>query len=251
MFFKRYGTIWVGESVLLNQFSWLQHGITTRKGGTSQPPFFSMNIASNVQDDPKSVQENRLRLFDAIGCQETSICEANQVHGNSVLTASESGQYIDADGFITDQSSLVLTIRTADCVPVFIIDRKKHVIGLVHAGWRGTVARIAKMAVEDMIMEFGSQPENIFAWIGPSIGPCCYEVGGEVKQTVEGRYVEDSKLNLWLYNSDQLRQIGVLEKHIEIAGVCTCCHEEWFYSHRASGGKTGRMLSFLQIKKGL
>ena len=251
MYFKRYGTIWIGKSILLSQFSWLQHGITTRKGGTSEPPFFSLNIAFNVQDDPKSVQENRLRLFDAIECGKTAICEANQVHGNGVIIATESGQYTDVDGFVTDQSSLVLTIRTADCVPIFIVDQKQRVIGLVHAGWRGSVASIVKVAVEAMTEQLKCQCKDLFAWVGPSIGPCCYEVGEEVRQVVEEQYIQENKLDLWRYSVDQLKQIGVQDHHIEVAQVCTYCHDEWFFSHRASGGKTGRMLSFLKIKKGL
>lgn len=248
MFFQRYGSVWIGKSNLLSDIPWIEHGISTIKGGNSRPPFSSLNVAYQTNDNPDHVRSNRQRLFECVGIVESHLCEANQVHGDSIAAVSSDGEYADTDGFVSREAGLVLSIRTADCVPVFLVDAHQRAIGLVHAGWRGTAQSIAMKAVEKMILHFGSQPQNLHCFVGPSIGPCCYEVGSEVADAAGETYIRQSRLDMWRWNRDQLRSSGIPEKQIEISRLCTACHSEWFFSHRKSGGNTGRMLSYLMIK---
>ena len=130
-------------------------------------------------------------------------------------------------------------VLAADCVPVLMYDSRMRVIAAVHAGWRGTVGRIAAQTVERMQDEFGCDPRDVIVGIGPSIGPCCFEVGEEVVEAAReglGNY----QLNLWEANRRQLRQVGVEDARIEVAGICTVCHHDQFFSYRGDRGNTGR-----------
>jgi YfiH family protein len=158
---------------------------------------------------------------------------------------------------------MFLMLRFADCVPILLLDPKRRAIGIVHAGWRGTLAKIAARTVVAMRNAYGSQPRDICAAIGPSIGPCCFEVGPEVVAAAQHAFRHLSKdemaglisrlqptgqaqLDLWLANTMQLRALGV--RHTELAQVCTKCQSEAYYSHRATGGRTGRFAALIGLK---
>jgi len=144
----------------------------------------------------------------------------------------------------------------ADCVPVLLIDTKGEAIGLVHAGWRGSVGKIAAKAVQLLQAQFGSKPENIVAAIGPSIGPCCYEVDEKVwakAPEFHNRFLPSTKkdhwqLNLWQVNKQQLEEAGLLAAHILCAQICTSHQQAKFFSYRAEQGKTGRMAALIYKK---
>jgi hypothetical protein len=233
----------------------------TRQGGVSQAPFNSLNTGGTVGDDPQAVLANHKRIYDAFGFDFSSRFDVWQVHGDHIICAGAPRGFgvphPKADGILTDKADVTLFMRFADCVPILLVDPVQRVIGIVHAGWQGTYQRIAQRAVEKMAVCFGSRPENLYAGIGPSICQSCYEVGPEVWDIFQARFGQaawhyiqhlDNQLNLdlWLSNRDILFQAGV--KQIETAGLCTACHLEDWYSHRAEHGKTGRFAVLMSIQ---
>jgi polyphenol oxidase len=164
----------------------------------------------------------------------------------------------DTDALITDCAGVYLLMRFADCVPIILWDSVHAVVGLVHAGWQGTLKQIIRITVDRMITEYNTQPDVLRAGIGPAIGPCCFQVGPEVvakvqqtlpdapgilsPQTVNGH----AYLDLWAANRNQLERCGV--RQVEIAEKCTCCHQDEFYSHRGSGGRTGRFAVIVGLR---
>jgi polyphenol oxidase len=237
------------------------HGAFTRHGGYSRDPFASLNVGRHVGDDPAAVEANHRAICAALGGDPARVVSARQVHSDRVARVDDDGHNADdgrtlddADALITDVPSLLLMLRFADCVPVWLYDPGHHAIGLAHAGWRGTAQRIAAKTVRAMGAAFGSRPEDVIAGLGPAIGPCCFEVGPDVIEAVRralpdaeapvgrhgfGAIVPDaSHLDLWEANAVQLRDEGV--RRIEVAELCTSCHVDAFFSHRREKGRTGR-----------
>ncbi|MHB0884279.1 MAG: peptidoglycan editing factor PgeF [Bacillota bacterium] len=245
--------------------------LTTRRGGVSRGHLDSCNLGLAVGDDPEAVLTNRRRALSGAGLSLPSVVAAEQVHGGRVARVGrrEAGRGASAretaipgvDALVTDEPDLTLMIGCADCVPVYLVDPKRPAIGLAHAGWRGTVARIAAETVRAMADAFGSRPEAILAAVGPSIGPCCYEVDEPVAGPVRRAFGEAARtllrpagrpdrwfLDLWAANRQALLDAGLRPENIGVAGVCTSCHQDRFFSHRASGGKAGRMAALLAIR---
>lgn len=239
------------QSTLLND---LRHGIFTRLGGVSIAPFDGLNLGGNVGDDPKSVRENHLRMYAALEVDDRCACTVWQVHSADVVIAHRpvAGRrwLARADAMITDQIGIPLSMRFADCTPILFYEPTRRVIGLAHAGWRGTVAAIASRVVQTMCQAYDLQPKAIRAVIGPAIGPSRYQVGEEVVAavmsqygTLDGLVKRDSDdgtayLNLWAANHYDLTRAGV--GHIEVAEICTAENTHEFFSHRAEQGRTGR-----------
>lgn len=177
-----------------------------------------------------------------------------QVHGNAVIRIDRVPEEIlEGDALITNQPNLPIGVRTADCVPILIEDRKTGAIAAVHAGWKGTAKRIVQVAIEALMQEYGSRPEDLGASIGPAIGGCCYEIGPEVAEALEklpGQETcltkRDGKIyaDLKALNSFQLKELGVTE--IEQTEHCTRCNEELFYSYRRNGPHAGRMIAGIE-----
>jgi YfiH family protein len=212
-----------------------------------------LNVGRLVGDDPESVEENHRRALDAFARDPRGLAETRQVHGVDIARVERhpagAWQRPEADGLVTDQSGVTLFMRFADCVPVLLFDPQKKVIGMAHAGWRGTVNRVAQDTVAAMQAQYGSRPEDILAGIGPSICAEHYPVGEEVAARVQNAFgVEASgllirqngtvKFDLWAANRLVLAQAGV--RQIEISGQCTACDVETWFSHRAEHGRTGR-----------
>jgi len=236
------------------------HAILTRRGGVSQPPYDSLNTGGTVGDDPHAVLANHVHIFDTLGYDFDSRFDAWQVHGDRILCAKEPRgndvPHPKADGILTDKRGVTLLMRFADCVPILLVDPIAPAVGIVHAGWKGTYQQIAQRAVEKMCACFGSKPENIYAGIGPSICQRCYQVGSEVVDLFSTHFGEDAQryffqqeeryfLDLWLTNRDILHQTGV--RQIETSGICTACHVEDWFSHRAEAGRTGRFAVLMSI----
>ena len=173
-----------------------------------------------------------------------------QIHGDDVLVARDSSKGCpDVDAYITNQKNLPLAIRTADCVPVFLFDSIKCAIGLVHAGWKGTYKEITYKTVMRMKEAFGSKAEDIQAVLGPSIQPCCYEVGTEFRQYFPDEIVERSGklyVDVAMNNYKQLLKFGIKKENILSTGICTCCNPKYF-SFRRDADKAGRMISLMVL----
>jgi YfiH family protein len=237
------------------------HAVFTRIGGTSRPPYQALNVGRSVGDEPQAVNENHRLAYRVLAVSDAEVVTAWQVHGNHVAAvgASDRGTVVpETDALITDQPGVTLMLRFADCLPIFLYDRAKQIIGLGHAGWRGTSAKVAPQMVSAMVEHYGTDPADLVAGLGPAIGPCCYVVGEDVTQAVKAtlheyqdaiRRGEDGELyvDLWEANRQQLLDRGVRE--IEIGGICTSCHAGEFFSHRADGGKTGRFAAFMGIRE--
>jgi YfiH family protein len=238
------------------------HAVFTRQGGVSPAPWDSLNVGGLVGDQVECVAENRRRSFAALGRSLDSLYDVWQVHSARVVIADaprKDAPHIQADAILTDRPGVTLYMRFADCVPVLLVDPEKNVVGLVHAGWQGTVKRVAAAAVEAMQAHYGSRPEALCAAIGPSIGPHHYPVGPEVVTQVQQVFagqaptlLADSngqsgvQFDLWSANRLVLEQAGVEE--IEISEICTACHLEDWYSHRAEHGRTGRFGALIGVR---
>jgi YfiH family protein len=237
----------------------LNHAILTRRGGVSRGPFESLNLGSTVGDDPQAVQENRRRVLAAFGRTPQSVPELHQVHSNRIIPAALRGAgepFPQADGVVTDSPEFTLCMRFADCVPILLYDPVRRAAGIAHAGWKGTLAMVAASAVDALGRNFGSRPADILAGIGPSIGPDHYPIGDDLARAVRSAFGPDADgwlsarrgsvhLDLWAANEFTLRRAGV--ETVEPAGVCTACHTEDWYSHRAGHGRTGRFGAVLWI----
>jgi YfiH family protein len=238
----------------------LRHGIFTRLGGVSPQPWASLNLGGTVGDDPANVAVNRQRAFQALNRPLETMYDAWLVHGKAVTCADSprqpetSPQY--ADAILTDRSHITLFMRFADCVPIALYDPRRKVVGLVHSGWPGTMIRVVAAAVETMQARYGSNPADLLAGIGPSIGVHHYPVGQNVIEQAQvtfgadapallPNYGEATHFDLWAANRLILEKAGV--RQIEIAGLCTACHTDDWYSHRAEQGKTGRFGMILHL----
>ncbi len=236
----------------LNGRDGVRHGIFTRLGGVSAAPWATLNLGHTVGDDLVAVETNHERVCQALGVRRAEIVTSRQVHGNrvAVVGQAERGQVVPAtDGLITNKPGTVLLQRFADCVPIILYDPVQHAAGLAHAGWRGTIAQVARRTVEAMGAHFGSDPADLCAGVGPGIGPCCYQVGPDVTQQVQRTFENTNgllarrpdgswHLDLWAANANQLAGAGV--EHVEVAEICTACRVDEWFSHRAERGRTGR-----------
>lgn len=234
------------------------HAVFTRKGGVSPHPWSSLNVGGTVGDAAERVMENRLRSLQALRREPSSVYDVWQVHSAEVVHVTEPRDvqqpHLRADAMLSNGPGLTLYMRFADCVPIFLVDPKRRVYGIAHAGWQGTVKRTAAALVGHFVRVYNCQPGELVACIGPSIGPDHYEIGPEVIHQVRltfGKAAEELlctsngdfpgskvKFDLWKANQRVLEQAGVYK--VETAGICTACHVEDWYSHRAEAGRTGR-----------
>lgn len=229
-------------------------GISLRKGGISQAPYASLNLAEHVGDDAKAVATNRKSLFQQTGLKNLYYCR--QIHGNCVIDVDNTPRVSvedppEADALISARRGVALGIFTADCVPIFIYDAVTPAIGIAHAGWRGTFARVAVNTLAQMEVSFGTVAANCRVHLGPSIQKCCYTVSAELLAQFAERFGNTvhngTNLNLHAANIHQLIEVGLPASSISISPLCTACRTDLFYSHRAENGRTGRMLSFIQL----
>jgi YfiH family protein len=246
-------------------FESLDAGVTqavfTRHGGVSPAPWETLNVGGTVGDAPERVRENRLRAFAALGRDPATLFDVWQVHGINVVVADAphppSAPHQQADAILSDTPGLTLFMRFADCVPILLYDPAHKAIGIAHAGWLGTVRGAARAALEAMVARFGTCPVEVQAAIGPSIGPDHYAVGADVIAQVRHAFGVDASgllvkreggvhFDLWTANSLLLERSGV--RHIEIAGICTACHLDDWFSHRAEKGQTGRFGAMIGLK---
>ena len=243
----------------------VRHAFSTRLGGVSEPPFDTMNLSFGRGDDPARVRENFDRLCAAIGVQTEDIVLSRQEHHANIrnVTAADRGKgvtrerdYTDFDGLLTDEPGLVLCTQYADCVPLLFADPVRGVVGASHSGWKGTVQEIGRVTVERMMSDYGCRREDIVAAIGPSIGPCCFEVDEPVYAHFAAMDVWDERcvrrapgdkfyINLREVNRRILLAAGVREEHLNVSDLCTRCRPDVFWSHRATGGVRGSLAALI------
>lgn len=240
-------------------FDKILSGFFTRRGGVSPEPFHYLNLSVSTGDEIRNVNENRDRIFAAIDKPLTSLYEVWQIHSDHVIcteTPRNSNQEpYKADAIFTHNPEVTLLMRFADCVPILIFDPVKMVVGIIHAGWQGTVKEIAGKSIQTIVNTYGCDPEDIHAVIGPSIGPDHYEVGENVAlhakkifpgmDQIIGKRGDKFILDLWQANQEVLYRSGVTKIHQ--AGICTACNTEHWYSHRAESGKTGRFAAIIAL----
>lgn len=246
------------------------HGFSTRLGGVSKEHLYSMNLSFARGDRKENVRENFQRIAHAVGFSEEKMVFTHQTHTTNVRKVTEEDwgkgfsrerDYSDVDGLITNVPQTVLTTFYADCVPIYLMDPVKKAIGLCHSGWRGTVGRISQVTIARMQEEYGSDPKDILAAVGPSICQNCYEVSGDVIEQFQDSFREKYwkelfyqkengkyQLNLWKANEIILEEAGITKEHISVTDICTCCNPQLLYSHRASKGQRGNLAAFLMIR---
>ena len=248
-----------------DEIPFVRHGFSTRLGGVSEGIYASMNLSFTRGDEDERVRENFRRLCGAIGVPaQQTVVSAQEHHTNlHVCTEADCGRgvtrergYADIDGLLTDRAGVVLCTQYADCVPLFFVDPVRRAVATSHAGWRGTVARIGAVTVERMCREYGCKRENILAAVGPSIGPCCFEVDAPVQQAFAALDEADGCIRpagekfyiaLWAVNRRILEAAGVPVAHITVTDLCTRCHPDVFWSHRATGGQRGSLAGFIAM----
>lgn len=282
--------IQVIQSPAMSRKEWLLHGFSTRTGGMShayrpEEKIGELNLGFTASDPKPAVEANRKLYLEAVtGDPQFPMVTLRQIHSSLIrrVTAHDAAPEarLKADGMMTDEPGLLLAIQTADCIPVLVADTKNRAVAAFHAGWRGTLKRIVEAGVGRMRAEFGSQPEELIAAIGPGIGQCCYAVGEEVRSEFVSQFAYADDLFCEVYDSDpikekypllfltarapghsnigpglhldlveanrrQLLDAGVRAEAISVAGECTSCRNDRYFSYRAEHGFTGRMLSVI------
>ncbi len=251
----------------LDAVPFVRHAVSTRLGGVSEGIFQSMNLSFGRGDDPVRVRENFDRLCGAIGVRTERIVLSRQEHHTFVrnVTAADCGKgitrerdYDDFDGLLTDEPGVVLCTQYADCVPLLFADPKRRVVGTSHSGWKGTVAEMGRVTVERMVSDYGCRREDIVAGIGPSIGPCCFEVDEPVYDRFSELSVWDEAcvkrmpngkfyIDMWQINRRILLAAGLKDEHISVTDLCTRCRPDVFWSHRATNGVRGSLAALIAI----
>lgn len=239
------------------QFDGLVHGFLGRVGGQDQPSNTVFRLSSDNGDDAEAVKSNWCELKLAMGLRDIGIITAKQVHGDTILqVGSGTGKLAGiGDGLMTDAPNLCVGVMAADCVPLLFVEPVRKIAAAVHAGWRGTAAGIAERTVASMKEAYGIDPAALHVAMGPSIGPCCYEVGPEVAEQIAANWREELKaawrpeggkgrLDLRALNEAQLLGAGIPGAQISKIGPCTACFVGDFYSYRKEG-KSGHQLSFI------
>jgi len=300
---SRGGLAW-NEHPLMARYVWLVHAFSTRRGGVSRGPSAGLNLGFTKGEPRARVRENRKLFLQQLGAEQFALAALHQVHsadiyevrraasgeleyrlGGKRMPEQPSPAQPTGDALLTNQAGILLSVRTADCLPVLLVDPKRRAVAAVHAGWRGALARIVDKAVEEMRRAYGSEPESLLAVLGPSIRACCYEVGQEAKEAFQERFPradkffrEQSETPAWHPESrplsflnaqpsrpnpaskpsihldlvavarDQLLAAGLVPHHVAAVNFCTACRADLFYSYRREGRGAGRMLAVIGIR---
>ena len=249
--------VWYFSIPAFERYGGLKTFFTTRIGGVSTEEFTSLNFGGYTRDLPQNVAENRKRVMEAVGIHDYTEGFVRQVHGDRVcciqskdILKEKTLTINNADGITTNLENMLLVTLHADCLPLYFFDPVKGVIALSHAGWRGTSKYIGPKTVDKMQAEFGSDPQDILAAIGPGISLCCFEVGPEVYEEFRSHFPQTDRcayrkdngkymMDLKKINQIQLEEAGVSE--VLVSGYCTMCEDKLLFSHRRDQGRTGRM----------
>jgi len=261
---------------------WLIHGFSMRTGGAS--PLGDqkvLNLGFMDWDSRENVLANRAKFQAVLGAPGLQLAPLEQIHSDVIHLFSQlPSDPCKADASATNRPGILLGVQTADCVPILIVDPKRRAVAAVHAGWRGTLARIAQKAVGRLQLEFGSKPAHLLAAIGPSIGPCCYEVAADFVTKFSAQFTDahdyfdeprsgdepnplqwlnmsppghqpppkNVHLDLRKANRSQLLAVGLRPQNIFTSDLCTACRTDLLFSHRREGPRSGRLLSVIGIR---
>lgn len=277
------------RSEKLGAIPWLVHAFSGRLGGVSRVyGGNALNLGFTKHDSRAAVERNRELFLKKLrvggGRKNWPLVTVRQIHSDIIHCVGKVPEHLlSGDGLITDTPGLLVAVQAADCLPVIVVDRKRRAVGVFHAGWRGTVKRIVEKGVGEMRKQFGSDPRNLVAAIGPGVQSCCYQVGEEVRTRFESQFayganlfreVKESDpvrekypllfltarapghselpvrlfLDLVQANRRQLLDAGVPVKSIDASAPCTACHPELLFSHRAEKGVTGRLMGVAGVK---
>ncbi len=277
------GGVQILELAPLKKFPWLVHGFSTRTGGTSvlNSGERVLNLGFTDWDQRENVLKNRQAFQSAIGATDSQLVLLKQFHSAVTLFFAAAPQEPrKGDASFTNSRGILLGVQTADCVPILLVDPKKRAVAAVHAGWRGTLARIAEKTIGEMRANFGSNPADILAALGPAIGGCCYEVGTELVTEFTSQFADaedyfdelrtgeepnplqwlnmmppghqpppkNVRLDLRTANGSQLLAAGLREVNIFVSNLCTVCHTDLFFSYRKEGANSGRLLSVIGLQ---
>jgi YfiH family protein len=296
------GGLQILEAPPLARFGWLVHGFSTRPGGASEltenrnPAAAKKNTAAEKVlnlgftdwDSRERVLQNRAKFFAALGASTMRVVALRQIHSDIVHLVSaaqtmQSEPALQGDALITREPGILLTIQTADCIPVLLADTRQRSVAAIHSGWRGTAQRVAEKTLGRMQMEFGTRPQDVIAVLGPGIGGCCYEVGHEVVKEFSAKFpnapdwftgpfaaLENSDhdpnwlpwltmrppghappaprahLDLIAANRAILAGAGIAPKNIFSSGFCTACRGDLFFSYRREHS-SGRLMAAIGI----
>jgi len=242
----------------------LEHGFSLRTGGVSPPPYDSLNVGGKWGDDPGHVAENRARLHARAGAP---IHLVKQVHGSVVATVGPGDSLletsrVEADALVTEHAGVAVGVLVADCVPLLMAEPSSGAVAAVHAGWRGTACGVTQAAVEALCEISGQAAKDLHVAIGPSIGPCCFEVGADVAEVFGAQFPDSHAPNggdrivrrsgprfhvdLWRAQEILLARCGVPVRQIKTLGRCTVCDRDRFFSYRRDGRRTGQHLAFIR-----
>jgi len=243
------------ENPEIPKLGWVQHAFLTRKGGDSLSPYDSLNLSDKIGDQQEFVSKNRNRVSNAFGFDSSHLILLDQMQQDQILLLKEPIMplpcRLEYDALITNSPNRFLGILTADCLPIFVVDQKRRVLGAIHAGRQGTALHITTKVLRKMEKEFFCSPKDLLITLGPSIGPCCYEIDEraflpewELFSTPSGR--GKWRVDLAEININEMKKEGIPERQIYRVDLCTRCHHDLFFSYRKEG-KTGRQLSFIGI----
>lgn len=255
----------------LCEISDVVHAFSTRIGGVSTGVCSSMNLSFTREDDTReNVLENYKRMADALGVDISSFVLTYQTHSTNIRRVTTADyqkgiflerDYKDIDGFVTDEPGITLVTFFADCIPLYFVDPIRKAIGLAHSGWKGTLHGMARKMVERMQKEFGSNPSDIVAAIGPGICRECYEISMDVADCFLQHYPKEEaaaifsdfhgnhcQLDLWKANEILLLNAGILPEHVNVSNICTRCNSDLLFSHRVMGERRGNLAAFLALK---
>jgi YfiH family protein len=266
----------------LSKLPWLLHGFSIKPGGISDLNVEKvLNLGFTDWDSRENVLENRRRFQSALGANDLQLISLKQIHSDVIhLFNGAPHEPSKGDASITNRPGLLLAVQTADCVPILLVDPKKRAVAAIHAGWRGTLARIAVKAIGQLQMNFATNPVDLLSAIGPSIGPCCYEVGTEVATQFHSQFADapawfdefrtgdepnpvqwlnrmppghqpppkNVHLDLKKANRAQLLAAGLRPQNIFTCDLCTACRPDLLFSYRKQGPQSGRMMSVICIR---
>lgn len=229
---------------------------STRLGGVSKSPYDAMNLGSNTNDDINDIEKNKEIFASQIGIKLNEIVRAKQTHSDNILIAKEAGYFEGYDSIVTDKSNLFLAVSTADCVPILIFDKSNNAIAAIHAGWKGTMMFLVKKTMLEMNVRYGTIGNNCYAYIGPCIHQCSFEVENDVIDQFNSQYyIQDINnpkkyfLDIRQHNLDQLLAYGIPFAQIEVSEFNTYESTDLFFSHRKEKGITGRMWSGIMLNQ--
>jgi polyphenol oxidase len=237
--------------LIFEQFPEIIFGFNTKIGLSKKAPYF-FNVSLSVFDDEETVKKNREFFYKNLNLNKNRIALQKQIHSDIINYVDKGGLIGESDAMITDKKEIGLAISTADCTPVFIYDKKNKIVCGIHSGWRGTELKIVKKTVEKLLSEFNSEPENLYAYLAPSISQKNYEVGEDFADKFAEKYLLSSNGKLMLdvagNNYDMLIETGLSPKNIQRSSLCSYEMNKLLHSYRRDGLKSGRALGIIAMK---